>query len=63
MVGILALLIGVLIGLLLGQAVGAAPMRVLAGTVAGQLLLVAGSGLVCAGLAWSARIVGKAVAP
>lgn len=52
-----------LLGLLLGQAVGAAPLRVLAGTVAGQLLLVAGSGLVCAGLAWSARIVGKAAAP
>jgi tight adherence protein B len=48
-----------LVGLLLGQAVGAAPWRVLTGSVAGQVLLVLGSGLACIGVIWSARLVGK----
>ena len=49
------------LGLLLGQAIGADPMRVLAGTAAGQTLLVVGTGLACAGVLWSARIVSSAV--
>ena len=51
-----------LLGLLLGQAVGAAPLRVLTGSVAGQVLLIAGSALVCIGVTWSARLVGRAAA-
>lgn len=51
-----------LLGLLLGQAVGAAPLRVLTGSAAGQVLLVTGSALVCIGVTWSARLVGKAAA-
>ncbi len=49
------------LGLLLGQAVGADPWRVLAGTAAGQLLLVLGTALISAGVAWSGRIVTSAV--
>ncbi|MGI9062567.1 MAG: type II secretion system F family protein [Pseudonocardiaceae bacterium] len=49
------------LGLLLGQAIGADPLRVLAGTGAGQVLLVVGTGLACTGVSWSARIVGGAV--
>ena len=49
------------LGLLLGQAIGADPMRVLAGTAVGQTLLVVGTGLACAGVLWSARIVSAAV--
>lgn len=49
------------LGLLLGQAIGAAPWQVLGGTAAGQLLLVLGTALVCAGVAWSGRIVTSAV--
>jgi tight adherence protein B len=51
------------LGLLLGQAVGADPWHVLTAHAAGQLLLVVGTGLVCAGLAWSARLVNKVAAP
>jgi len=51
------------LGLLLGQAVGAQPWRVLTATAAGQLLLMLGSLLICAGLAWSARLVASAAAP
>lgn len=50
-----------LLGLALGQAIGADPVRVLAGTTAGQGLLVVGTGLACAGVLWSARIVAAAV--
>lgn len=49
------------LGLLLGQAVGADPWQVLAGTAAGQLLLVLGAALGCTGVAWSGRIVTSAV--
>ncbi len=52
-----------LLGLLLGQAVGAQPWRVLTDTGAGQLLLLAGALLTCAGLAWSAHLVARAAAP
>lgn len=49
------------LGLLLGQVIGAGPWQVLGGTVAGQLLLVLGTALVCTGVVWSGRIVGSAV--
>ena len=49
-----------LLGLALGQAVGAAPLRVLGETPAGQGLLVVGTGLACAGVLWSARLVSRA---
>lgn len=49
------------LGLMLGQAIGADPWQVLAGTTAGQLLLVLGAALACAGVVWSGRIVTSAV--
>jgi tight adherence protein B len=52
-----------LLGLALGHAMGAAPLRVLAGTVAGQLLLVVGSFLACAGVLWSARLAAGVESP
>lgn len=45
------------LGVLLGEGVGAAPLRVLADTGVGQVLLVVGTALVCAGTAWSDRIM------
>jgi tight adherence protein B len=50
-----------LLGLVLGHAVGAAPLRVLSATSAGQGLLVVGTGLACAGILWSARLMSGAV--
>lgn len=50
-----------LFGLVLGHAVGAAPLRVLSATPAGQLLLVVGTGLACAGVLWSARLASAAM--
>jgi tight adherence protein B len=50
-----------LLGLALGHAVGAAPLRVLCETPVGQVLLVIGTGLACAGMQWSARLVSGAV--
>lgn len=50
------------LGLVLGQTVGAQPWRVLTGTAAGQALLLAGTALSCAGLAWSARLITRAAA-
>ncbi|MGH3909417.1 MAG: type II secretion system F family protein [Pseudonocardiaceae bacterium] len=49
-----------LLGLALGHAVGAAPLRVLGATAAGQTLLVVGTGLACAGVLWSARLMNGA---
>ncbi|MBA0127385.1 type II secretion system F family protein [Haloechinothrix sp. YIM 98757] len=45
-----------LLGLALGQFMGARPLDVLGSTAQGQLLLVLGGALLCAGLAWSARL-------
>ena len=57
-----ALLAGLpVLGLVMGSGVGADPWRVLTTTVPGQVLLVAGVGLEVAGLAWSARLVRRAV--
>lgn len=44
------------LGVLLGEGIGAAPLHVLTGTVAGQVLLVAGAALILAGVAWSTRL-------
>lgn len=46
-----------MLGVLLGEGVGAGPVRVLVDTGVGQILLVAGTVLVCAGTAWSDRIM------
>lgn len=48
-----------LMGLLLGAGMGVDPVQVLIGSDAGRLLLLVGVALMCAGLLWSARIVGR----
>jgi tight adherence protein B len=48
-----------LLGIALGQAVGAAPVQLLLGSTGGGLLLLVGTVLVCAGLAWSGRITAR----
>ncbi|MBP2475255.1 tight adherence protein B [Crossiella equi] len=48
-----------LVALGLGEVMRAAPLHVLTSTAAGQVLLVAGVVLVCAGLEWSARLAGR----
>jgi tight adherence protein B len=50
-----------LLGVALGHAMGAAPLSVLRNTTTGQVLLVIGSGLACAGVLWSARLVSRVV--
>ena len=45
------------LGLLLGAGMGADPVHVLLQTGVGNLLMLVGSALTCAGLAWTARIV------
>ncbi|MGY1739271.1 MULTISPECIES: type II secretion system F family protein [unclassified Blastococcus] len=53
-----ALLAGLpLLALLMGSGVGADPWRVLTTTGTGQVLLVGGVALECAGLAWTGRLV------
>ena len=57
-----ALLAGLpVLALLMGSGVGADPWRVLTTTPTGQLLLLVGAGLEAAGLAWSARLVRRAL--
>ena len=48
-----------LLGVLLGQLVGAGPVAFLLGGGLGSWLLVSGVGLVCVGIAWSARIIDR----
>jgi tight adherence protein B len=48
-----------LMGVLLGAGMGVNPVQVLLGSPLGNLLLVVGVALMCAGLLWSARIVGR----
>ena len=45
----------------MGTGIGADPWRILTATPVGQLLLVAGVGLEAAGLAWSSRLVRRAL--
>ena len=49
------------LGLLMGSGVGADPWRILTATGAGQALLVGGVALEAAGLAWSRRLVERAL--
>ena len=49
------------LGLAMGSGVGADPWRVLTTTGTGQVLLVGGVALELTGLAWSRRLVGRAV--
>jgi tight adherence protein B len=49
------------LGLLMGSGVGADPWRVLTTTGTGSVLLVVGVGLELAGVAWSTRLVRRAV--
>jgi tight adherence protein B len=51
------------VGIALGQAMGARPLHMLSATAPGQLLLVVGTALVCAGVAWSARLTNQVVLP
>lgn len=46
-------------GMLLGAGMGVNPVGVLLGSTIGHLLLLVGVALMCAGLLWSARIVGR----
>ena len=48
------------LGLLMGAGVGADPWQVLTTTPVGTALLVAGTGLDAAGLAWSGRLAARA---
>jgi tight adherence protein B len=50
------------LGLAMGSGVGADPWAVLTTTGTGQVLLVAGVALELAGLAWSGRLVRRALA-
>lgn len=52
-----------IIGLLLGQAMGAAPLAVLTNSFGGQVLLVVGVALECAGVLWSARLTSRVISP
>jgi tight adherence protein B len=47
------------LGIGLGEAVGASPLRMLTGTGLGQVLLLAGVALLCAGVIWSGRITSQ----
>ena len=49
------------LGIALGELVGAAPLAVLRSGVLGQLLVVLGVGLAAAGMAWTERILRRAV--
>ncbi len=50
-----------LVGVALGEAMGASPVRQLTTTGTGQVLLVLGTTLLCAGITWSGRITNKVV--
>ncbi|MEU4763727.1 type II secretion system F family protein [Actinosynnema sp. NPDC023794] len=51
-----------LFGVVLGEFGGAGPLAVLSGTPPGQVLLVAGVVLICAGLRWSGRLTRQVIA-
>lgn len=50
-------------GLLLGEVVGAGPVAVLTGGLFGQVLLIVGTALLCAGAYWTSRLTETAVSP
>ncbi|MEV5543926.1 type II secretion system F family protein [Saccharopolyspora shandongensis] len=50
-------------GLLFGEAVGAGPITVLTGGLLGQLLLLVGVALLCAGVGWTLRLTRAVVQP
>jgi tight adherence protein B len=50
-----------LLGIALGEAMGAGPLLLLTGTGLGQVLLVMGVTLLCAGVVWSSRITNRVV--
>lgn len=52
-----------LLGIALGETMGAHPLTLLTSTGLGQVLLVAGVTLLCAGIAWSGRITSRVVVP
>lgn len=52
-----------LFGLLFGEAVGAGPITVLTGGLLGQLLLLVGVALLCAGVGWTLRLTRAVVQP
>ncbi len=52
-----------LAGIGLGQLLGAQPLRMLSSTLAGQVLLVVGVALICAGVLWSGRLTRQVVLP
>lgn len=47
------------LGIALGEAMGTDPLRLLTTTGAGQVLLVTGAALLCAGITWSGRITNR----
>jgi tight adherence protein B len=51
-----------LAGVVVGELGGAGPLAVLTGTAPGQVLLVAGVVLICAGLRWSGRLTRQVIA-
>lgn len=51
------------LGVVLGEAAGAGPLAVLTGQLLGQVLLMIGAGLLCAGLLWTARLTEAVVGP
>ncbi|WP_367133320.1 type II secretion system F family protein [Saccharothrix sp. HUAS TT1] len=51
-----------LFGVVLGELAGAGPLAVLTGGALGQVLLVTGVVLICAGLLWSGRLTGQVIA-
>jgi tight adherence protein B len=51
------------LGVGFGEAMSAHPIHILTTTPAGQLLLVLGTTLTCAGVAWSARLTAQVVLP
>jgi tight adherence protein B len=57
----LALSLLPVLGLALGMTMGANPLQVLTGAGLGQILLVVGVALLCAGVAWSGRITSGVV--
>lgn len=52
-----------LFGLLMGESLGAGPIAVLSDAPVGQVLVLVGGGLLCAGLCWTHRLTALGVRP